>query len=268
MRLGGSIAINALTLGATGRQLWTPSQISTLAWYDASDTSPTNIVESSGDVSQWSDKSGNGYHLQQSTGSLQPRTGDTTQNGLNVLDGDGSVAMTATGASIPADQDFHIYIVQNRGTGDNLWELKGTVPTALRALDNSIAQGRQRGGAAFPATPDGTIGAFNLYYSNCLNSVIGSSNELNRYENGSITTVASSTTDPSVAAFQSGDIFSEIWAFDDSTGGNSLVGSFAEIIYTTSSSNRELIEGYLAHRWGIANLLAVGHPYRDTPPYV
>ena len=42
-------------------QLWAPSNIVTVAWYDASDgaTLTTNV---SGAVSQWRDKSGNSFH--------------------------------------------------------------------------------------------------------------------------------------------------------------------------------------------------------------
>lgn len=35
---------------------------------------------------------------------------------------------------------------------------------------------------------------------------------------------------------------------------------------TLSSSNRERLEGYLAHQWGLAGNLPAGHPYKSTPP--
>lgn len=61
-----------------------PTDISGLvAWYDASDAG--SITASGGAVSQWNDLSGNGYHLTQSTGALQPETGAATLNGLNVV---------------------------------------------------------------------------------------------------------------------------------------------------------------------------------------
>lgn len=62
----------------------TPPVAGYIAWYDASDAA--TITESSGAVSQWDDKSGNGYHLTQSDGSFKPTTGARSQNGLNVLD--------------------------------------------------------------------------------------------------------------------------------------------------------------------------------------
>ena len=65
-----------------------PLQVGATAWFDASD--PYTIIETSGSVSEWRDKSGNGYDLTQGTGTAQPTTGTRTLNGLNVLDFDGS----------------------------------------------------------------------------------------------------------------------------------------------------------------------------------
>ncbi len=62
---------------------WRPQKSNLLAWYDASDAA--SITASSGAVSQWSDKSGNGRHLTQGTGANQPSTGVATQNGLNAI---------------------------------------------------------------------------------------------------------------------------------------------------------------------------------------
>lgn len=51
-------------------------------WYDASDLD--TITESSGDVSQWDDKSPNADYM---TGtSLKPKTGTRSQNGLNAIE--------------------------------------------------------------------------------------------------------------------------------------------------------------------------------------
>ena len=69
-----------------------PLSLSPALWLDASDTS--TITASSGAVSQWNDKSGNGRHVSQATGTNQPFTGSATQNGLNVLSFFGDDYMT------------------------------------------------------------------------------------------------------------------------------------------------------------------------------
>lgn len=76
---------------------FTPLSLSPLAWYDASDTSTLTV--SSNLVSQWNDKSGNGYNLSQGTSVERPDSGLTTRNGLNVVDFDGSASMSAATAA-------------------------------------------------------------------------------------------------------------------------------------------------------------------------
>lgn len=77
---------------------WTPASLPSLAaWFDASDTA--TITESAGRVSQWNDKSGNGRHVTQATGTLQPYTGRTA-NGLSVMDFRGAHHMSLTGVSV------------------------------------------------------------------------------------------------------------------------------------------------------------------------
>jgi len=67
--LAGSSSLALTTSGAVSTA-WTPADISTAAWYDASDSD--TITEAGGSVSQWDDKSGNGLDLTQGTGSDQP----------------------------------------------------------------------------------------------------------------------------------------------------------------------------------------------------
>lgn len=68
--------------GAVVPPPWSPTDLTGLvAWYDASDTA--TITATGGNVTDWNDKSGNGYHLQDIAGT--PVTGSATINGLNVL---------------------------------------------------------------------------------------------------------------------------------------------------------------------------------------
>lgn len=65
-----------------------PATLSPFFWYDASDEA--SIVQLSGSVSQWSDKSSNGYNLTQATGTNQPAYGARFINGLKAVDFDGT----------------------------------------------------------------------------------------------------------------------------------------------------------------------------------
>jgi hypothetical protein len=65
-----------------------PTDLANLeVWYDADDA--TTITESSGDVSQWDDKSGNDNHLEQTSGTKQPSYHTGTLNGRAVVRFDG-----------------------------------------------------------------------------------------------------------------------------------------------------------------------------------
>jgi hypothetical protein len=49
-------------------------------------------------------------------------------------------------------------------------------------------------------------------------------------------------------------------------------GDIAEIIMISAdfvtTDVRQRIEGYLAHKWGLAGKLAANHPYKNSPPMV
>lgn len=86
MGLQGHIRNPRRSLVSSPTSSWgnfSPLALNPLFWFDASDT--TSITSSAGRVSQWDDKSGNARNATQATGTLQPTTGSTTQNGLNVL---------------------------------------------------------------------------------------------------------------------------------------------------------------------------------------
>lgn len=87
---------------------FSPLDLSPALWLDASDTS--TITESGGAVSQWDDKSGNGYNLQQGTGTAQPATGTRTINSLNVIDFDGTNHFMTTASEVRLSQPNHVFL--------------------------------------------------------------------------------------------------------------------------------------------------------------
>lgn len=103
----------ALVASAAG---FSPLSLSPALWFDASDIS--TITESSGAVSQWNDKSGNGRHATQATSSAQPTTGLASQNGRNLLRFDGNDALAlGTSLSVPVTYTtFIVYSNTNVGT--------------------------------------------------------------------------------------------------------------------------------------------------------
>jgi hypothetical protein len=76
----------------------TPDSVAGLkAWYDAADTATISLSGSA--VTQWNDKSGNGFHVTQSTSAQRPSSGINTINSKNVLTFAGDDVLSAATAS-------------------------------------------------------------------------------------------------------------------------------------------------------------------------
>lgn len=91
-------------------------------WLDAAD--PSTITSSSGLVSQWSDKSGNERHATQGTSALQPSTGTTTKNGLNVISFTGRHLTTPDASGVNPQTGgvtYFIVSVQTTATTGQAW---------------------------------------------------------------------------------------------------------------------------------------------------
>lgn len=119
-------------------------------WFDALDTASLTLTSSQ--VSQWSDKSGNGNHLTQATAASQPNYGLGQINGLPCLQFDGSndsLASTALSGSdrtsslfvvicIHATIDFNTIRGSNGGTGGNEFRVN-TTDGHLQTLRSGVA---------------------------------------------------------------------------------------------------------------------------------
>jgi hypothetical protein len=114
------------TLGIVASAIFTPADLAPVLWLDAADTS--TITESGGSVSQWNDKSPNGYHLSQATAANQPTTGTRTLNGLNVVEFV-SADWMRTASAVAVAQPFFILAVAQFDTSGraNPYLLSGRV---------------------------------------------------------------------------------------------------------------------------------------------
>lgn len=94
----------------TDYTVFSPLDLSPAMWLDASDAS--TITASSGKVSQWSDKSGNGRHMTQGTGLLQPAYNET-KNGKNVVTFDSTTYLNGTVWGPSRDTISIVGVIQN-----------------------------------------------------------------------------------------------------------------------------------------------------------
>lgn len=243
--------------------LWTPKIITTMLWLDASDS--TTITTESGNVSQWNDKSGNDRHLSQSTSTNRPALTSAGQNGLNVITFDGSndglqgsfAAMSLTAqssfavAKVSASSSFARIFSQATSTQADYASTGAYLPILAGNASNTIASftNTEVGIASF------STGSFGILQS------VHSGTAITNAVNG--TAVASVNHTLSLVASR--------FSVGKTTGENQgyLNGVIAEVVVLPSAATlttQQLIQGYLAHKWGLAVSLPAGHPYKTAPP--
>ena len=242
---------------------WDPSLISTALWLDAADAS--TITQSGGAVSQWSDKSGNSKHVFQATPSLQPTYSSAILNSLPVIRFDGSDDRLATSAALLTQQTFGIYaITANRnpagesGTmgqyilddvGRTLFFQNG-ITTRLGAMFSG------QGIAVYAGTANSQFHIFG-YEGNNVSYTL-------HYEGASVATGSIAGSSISNTTFKIGETAA-------GSGGLFFPAALdaAEIVITLaplSVAERQKLEGYLAHKWGLTANLPAAHPYKNSVP--
>lgn len=249
---------------------WTPALISTRLWLDAADASTFTLAGAS--VSQWRDKSGNARHVEQSISSSQPAVVAAEQNGRDVVRFDGTndrLYSASSGTLGSSASELNCFIVRKyaaspttNGTFFGQY-LPGSATFELCRFYRN-ASGKQ---AAFFART--TSGATVASSDNAAGWEIVSwhaglaANEM-RMRVGSTsvgtgTIPGSGNTGSGNATFQLGCTAASLDLF---------AGDIAEVVYvdTLSDANRQKIEGYLAHKWGITATLPADHPYKTDAP--
>lgn len=265
----GNIDINRLYLGSTeikrvylgsvlvydktggGGPVWSPADLTGLAaWWDVSDA--TTLTLNGSNVSQMTDKSGNGNHMTQATASLQPiLSGSELQSA-------GTRYMDAPDA-LPTDIGV-IWAIGRRN--DTLYSgLLGSSSTAYGNLSFVYAGNGvdYSGWVSSSRINAGLLGSLTNQPS--LHILIGSgvTGLLHRRDGGASETSNASAT----VSNRSGP--HSLFAY----GGSVTDASFYEggvIDGEVTLSDIEKLEGYLAHKWGLDANLPAAHPYKSAPP--
>jgi hypothetical protein len=213
-----------------------PLQVGATAWFDASD--PYTIIETSGAVSQWNDKSGNGNHLTQGTGADQPTTGTRTINGLNVLDFDGtSDYMQKIFGAATSSSTVHFIVLQSDSTASGPYVFDGTDTNRQTVFQTTSTRYQMYSGNSL----NSTAGALTTDVS-LLTATFGSSGGLRK--NGA-----------SVIAGDTGtQVLNGVTLARRYTATGYMDGAIAEFIVvdgTLTADEISRVENYLANKWGI-----------------
>ncbi len=249
----------------TNTGLWTPAALAPLAWYDAADSA--TITAASGKVAQWSDKTGKGNNLIQATSAAQPTTGTSTINGVNAIafDGVANILNTSSNPFGATINNAMVMLVMNIGTIANgtMFTLSGSGTAANRwQAISPFGNGSiifDCGGTSAPNRISGASGW--TANQNKLVDFYGSTtdNVQQVWVNGSL--FLSDATGHAVSTV-SGFSFGGLGTSYD----NCSLGEVVILNSTVSASNRQKMEGYLAHKWGMAADLPSDHPSKSAPP--
>jgi hypothetical protein len=255
-------------LGLFNSLPWTPAQITTALWLDAADAS--TITLNSTTVSQWNDKSGNARHATQADGANQPTRTLNGLNGKTVLTFNGSNSFLGFSNLTINDNNTYIYSVYSRPTAGthtldiasdifvgssgrgygNWWFTDNVLYTILRETSPATF------GTHGSSTATGTF----------INGAVRTSSGTQTWRNGTSVGTLQQTS----GTFVTGPVFNQIGRVGGSSPNFSYHnGTIAEIIMgreSLSDSNRQRIEGYLAHKWGLQANLPIDHPYKTAEP--
>ena len=251
-------------LDALNRQIiipWSPSEISTVAWWDASDTS--TIEHTSNTVSQWKDKSGNGVNLTVPSNSVAPTTNTRTLNNLNVMEyaGTDSGLVNDSFSFDRTSQDFLISLIfRIDATPSNvqhfLFHLTNVTSGGKRVMVRSVSDGAslQVYGGDGSAAKVFSASGLSLEGSNSLITIkLDSSASSFIRVNGAEKASGNSGNYP----------FNLFKLGTNENGAFAVEGFFAECVAYTDNTMVEKVEGYLAHKWGQESSLDAGHTYKD-----
>lgn len=238
-----------------------PTQISGCQiWLDAADAN--SLILSGSNVTQWNDKSGNGYNA---TGVSNP-TYSSSSRAVNFNSNYFTTTYTTGGSN---QTSFFVFYPTNAG-GQNRTVLGGN-----NAFNQGIVlfqwnsfPGNTNIGVVVHNVGYGSItsnGSFPINTTQIGELVISNSNS-QVYINGA----ANGATNVALSGFSN----STVWIGGYGNNGvfsntNSFIGLMNEaIIYNTplSTTQRQTIEGYLAWKWGLQGSLPAGHPFAKWPP--
>lgn len=261
---------------------WTPADISTAIWFDASDENTLTL--SGSDVIQWDDKSGNNRYVDdQSDISKRPTYAD------DQISNDGSAKYltgTISGVGDGAQNEYTVFIVATPDKSSNGGHAEGNTGTAFYSSDGNdncipfVITGNT-GDVGGPVAPIFSITTNYIAmtetrnslapYLVCRSHTIGSNRMMVMYKRKTDKSIQTSINGEDPVAGTAGQVTNLTWT-----------GHKAPALYTTSSfwngdlnevillfdgdistETRQKIEGYLAHKWDISDDLPSDHPYKN-----
>ena len=263
-----------------GTESFEPLQIPGLTlWLDAADSS-TIVIDSGNEVSTWANKINSSVKMH-SHGTNKPDTGESI-NGLNALgfdkrstnnvehmtakkDGTANWTPATAGGEISGKvQNVALMMVARLDT-----RRRSIFPFGFGWYDHfpwdngSVFWKHESSRPTFTMGNNGTEFVLSMIHSKALGKQLA-------YMNGNLVFDGPRTNDN-----QLGNMGTFVWPSNHGSGGLGRTGwgidwTTGEIMVvsgTIQDTDREKIEGYLAHKWKLNSKLASSHPYKNRSPY-
>lgn len=273
-------------------RLWLPDVLRPALWLDANDESTITIATG---VSEWRDKSGNQRNVTQATGATQPTQTLGGLNGKSVLSFNGSQYLTSPAATSTwnflhntnGSTVIAVWKAGNVANPNAAYGLMGTnavasanVGYALLYDDRLSSSRNDRAISTIERGVGGTSTVSNVSLDNAHpantpviisqvadpNNGTAANRSFIRVNRGSAIQQNTSLLSPSTA---NASFPLQIGACGNNTF--PMVGYVAEVIILpsiASNSTRQLLEGYLAWKWGLQDNLSQDHPFLNRPPFI
>lgn len=254
---------NIFTRSSTGNSKpWTPKyETSKLAWFEADKI--VNISHDNGSVTALQSSGSDGYILGQPNPIYTPLTGVRTLNGLNVIDSNNGFLETSN-FMLPSDGNISIFLVAGIDIvttfGQGIISMNASNDFQLYAGNNNAFYGIiQRGLSPNLSLTGGPFPGPSIYHI-----------EYNKTETDTLSVYVDTVLRGSITYGNKLDITQYLRVLCGKNPVSRIDGFFAELLFVTNLNIdvKSKVEGYLAHKWGLADILANDHLYKLEPPRV
>lgn len=258
-----SVAVSNTPTGALN---WTPAAFGSnlAAWYDFDDTTTQTFVSTA--ISQITSKASTTRTLSQATTTARPTTQPANLNGRRVALFDSSDSLFNLSVAVPSTPNHTVFLVARAAA----------ILTQMAMFDYGLRE-------TLYVNPNGT---FNIYmaptapYDNTRSYDVPAAYWGTSWRIAGVRDTATGNTqiwldgllfDVGVNSDRgtgTGPTEFSLGSWGDGSGGflNGQIAEYIEVNGDVSIADKERIEGYLAHKWGLTASLPAGHPYKTTPP--